>query len=138
MREFTIETWDTLLFSLSLMIAMLVFDLHLTVLALLPVPVAMLLAKATGRWVAGRTTASREANAALTTVLQEQLAGIRVLRLLAVLAHVACGCAVGRASRHQPGPGAAARRPPAGLHHAMSAGVLFVVWQGAKRPCQGQ
>ena len=79
-REFTIETWDTLLFSLSLMIAMLV-DLHLTVLALLPVPVAMLLAKATGRWVAGRTTASREANAALTTALQEQLAGIRVLRL---------------------------------------------------------
>ena len=62
-REFTIETWDTLLFSLSLMVAMLVYDLHLTVLALLPVPVAMLLAKATGRWVAGRTTASRQANA---------------------------------------------------------------------------
>jgi ATP-binding cassette, subfamily B, multidrug efflux pump len=35
-REFTIETWDTLLFSLSLMVAMLVYDLHLTVLALLP------------------------------------------------------------------------------------------------------
>ena len=80
-REFTIETWDTLLFSLSLMVAMLVYDPPLTVLALLPVPLAMLLAKATGRWVAGRTTASREANAALTTALQEQLAGIRVLRL---------------------------------------------------------
>src|SRR3989441_8549916 len=51
-REFTIETWDTILFSLSLMIAMLVFDLRLTILALLPVPVAMLPAKATGRWVA--------------------------------------------------------------------------------------
>src|SRR5206468_4662996 len=80
-REFSIETWDTILFSLSLMVAMLVYDPILTVLALLPVPVAMLLAKATGRWVAGRTTASREANASLTTALQEQLAGIRVLRL---------------------------------------------------------
>src|SRR2546427_459294 len=80
-REFSIETWDTMLFSLSLMIAMLVYDPTLTVLALLPVPMAMLLAKATGRWVASRTTASREANASLTTALQEQLAGIRVLRL---------------------------------------------------------
>src|SRR5439155_7242049 len=80
-REFSIETWDTLLFSLSLMVAMLFYDPTLTVLYLLPVPVAMLLAKATGQWVAGRTTASREANAALTTALQEQLAGIRVLRL---------------------------------------------------------
>src|SRR6185369_13129141 len=51
-REISIETWDTMLFSLSLMIAMLVYDLHLTILALLPVPAAMLLAKATGRWVA--------------------------------------------------------------------------------------
>src|SRR5262249_45096790 len=49
-REFSIETWDTLLFSLSLMVAMLVYDPTLTVLALLPVPIAMLLAKATGRW----------------------------------------------------------------------------------------
>ena len=50
-REFTIETWDAMLFSLSLIVAMLVYDLPLTVLALLPVPMAMLLAKATGRWV---------------------------------------------------------------------------------------
>lgn len=39
LREFTIETWDTLLFSLSFIVAMLVFDLRLTVLVLLPVPV---------------------------------------------------------------------------------------------------
>ena len=37
-REFTIETWDTILFSLSLMVAMLIYDPTLTVLALLPVP----------------------------------------------------------------------------------------------------
>src|SRR6266700_7990416 len=30
-REFSIETWDTLLFSLSLMVAMLVYDLPLTI-----------------------------------------------------------------------------------------------------------
>src|SRR5499433_3684612 len=34
-REFSIETWDTLLFSLSLIVAMLVYDPILTVMALL-------------------------------------------------------------------------------------------------------
>ena len=80
-REFTIETWDTILLSLSLRVTILVFDPDLTILALLPVAAAMLLAKAAGRWVAGRTTASREANGSLTTAFQEQLSGIRVLRL---------------------------------------------------------
>src|SRR5437870_11066123 len=127
-REFTIETWDTLLFSLSLMVAMLVFDLRLTILALLPVPVAMLLAKATGRWVAGRTTASREANASLTTALQEQLAGIRVLRLFG-----RTGAAVERVdmlSGEQAETNLALVRLRGGLRPVyttlMSAGVLFV------------
>src|SRR3989475_3357372 len=80
-REFTIETWDTVLFSLSFVVAMLVFDPGLTVLALLPAPLAMVLAHATGRWVAGRTTSSREANADLTSAIQEHLSGIRGLRL---------------------------------------------------------
>lgn len=80
-REFIIETWDTLLFSLSLVVAMFVYDARLSALALLPTPFAMLLAQAVGRWVRARTTAAREANAALTTTLQEQLAGIRVLKL---------------------------------------------------------
>lgn len=81
LREFTIETWDTILFSLFLVVAMLVYDVPLAVLALPPVPAAMLLAKATGQWVADRTTASHRGNATLTTALQEHLAGIRVLRL---------------------------------------------------------
>src|SRR6266849_3196342 len=80
-REFTIEIWDTVLFSLSFVVAMLVFDPGLTFIALLPVPFAMVLAHATGRWVARRTTKAREANADLTSAIQEQLAGIRVLRL---------------------------------------------------------
>ncbi len=138
-REFTIETWDTLLFSLSLMVAMLVYDPTLTVLALLPVPMAMLLAKATGRWVAGRTTASREANASLTTALQEQLAGIRVLRLFG-----RTGAAVERVdtlSGEQADTNLALVRLRGGLRPVyttlMSAGVLFVVWQGGEKVVSG-
>jgi len=138
-REFSIETWDTILFSLSLMIAMLVFDLPLTILALLPVPVAMLLAKATGRWVAARTTASREANASLTTALQEQLAGIRVLRLFG-----RTGAAVERVdtlSGEQADTNLALVRLRSGLRPVyttlMSAGVLFVVWQGGEKTVNG-
>src|SRR5262245_11228402 len=80
-RESTIEIWDTVLFSLSFVVAMLVFDPGLTVLALLPAPFAMVLAHATGRWVARRTTRAREANADLTAAIQEYLSGVRVLRL---------------------------------------------------------
>ncbi len=80
-REFSIETWDTLLFSLSFVVTMFLYDPGLSALALLPAPFAMLLAQAVGRWVRMRTTAARETNAALTSTLQERLAGIRVLKL---------------------------------------------------------
>src|SRR5947209_12364172 len=73
-REFTIEMWDTVLFSVSLVVAMFLLDAPLAAAALAPVPVAMLIAHASGRWVGGRTTAARQANAALTAALQEQLA----------------------------------------------------------------
>ena len=138
-REFTIETWDTLLFSLSLMVAMLVFDLRLTVLALLPVPVAMLLAKATGRWVASRTTASRQASSALTTALQELLSGIRVLRLFG-----RTGAAVERVDRlsgEQAGTNLALVRLRGGLRPVyttlMGVGVLVVIWQGGEKVVSG-
>ncbi|HEX2278579.1 MAG TPA: ABC transporter ATP-binding protein [Candidatus Tectomicrobia bacterium] len=138
-REFTIETWDTVLFSLSLIVAMLVFDPHLTVLALLPVPLAMLLAKATGRWVAARTTASRQANASLIAVLQEQLAGIRVLRLFG-----RTGAAVERVdalSGKQAEANLALVRLRGGLRPVyttlMTAGVLLVVWQGGEKAVSG-
>jgi ABC-type multidrug transport system fused ATPase/permease subunit len=139
LREFTIETWDTLLFSLALIVAMLVYDLPLTMLALLPVPLAMLLAKATGRWVAGRTTASREASATLTTALQELLAGIRVLRLFG-----RTGAAVDRVdalSGEQADTNLALVRLRGGLRPVyttlMGAGVLFVVWQGGEKVVSG-
>ena len=138
-REFTIETWDTLLLSLSLMVAMLIFDLRLTVLALLPVPVAMLLAKATGSWMARRTTASRQASSALTTALQELLAGIRVLRLFG-----RTGAAVDRVdslSEEQADTNLALVRLRGGLRPVyttlMGAGVLFVIWQGGEKVVSG-
>lgn len=138
-REFTIETWDTVLFSLSFAVAMLVFDPGLTLLALLPVPLAMILAHATGRWVAGHTTRAREANADLTSAIQEYLAGIRVLRLF------------GRASASVERVAALSRRfaernlsvirLKGGLQPVyttlMTGGVLLIVWQGSARVIAG-
>src|SRR5438093_9625616 len=79
-REFTIEMWDTVLFSISLIVAMAFLDAPLTATALAPVPVAMLIAHASGRWVSGRTTAARQANAELTAALQEPLGAVRLVR----------------------------------------------------------
>jgi ATP-binding cassette subfamily B multidrug efflux pump len=70
--ELTTETWDTVLFSISLIAGMLIINPGLTLLTLLPVPLGMLLAKATGRWVTERTITMREVSAALTAYLQER------------------------------------------------------------------
>ena len=45
------------------------------------VAAAMVVAQLSGRWVTGRTTATRQANAALTSAIQELVGGIRVLRM---------------------------------------------------------
>jgi ATP-binding cassette subfamily B protein len=138
-REFTIEIWDTVLFSLSFVVAMLVIDPSLTLLALAPVPLAMVLAHATGRWVARRTTQAREASADLTAAIQEYLVGVRVLRLF------------GRASAsvervaHLSDRFAARNlglvRLKGGLQPVyttlMIAGVVLVVWQGSERVVAG-
>jgi ABC-type multidrug transport system fused ATPase/permease subunit len=138
-REFTIETWDTVLFSLSFVVAMLIFDPGLTLLALLPVPFAMVLAHATGRWVARRTTRAREANADLTSAIQECLSGIRVLRLF--------GRASASVERIADRSGTVAERNlslarlKGGLQPVyttlMIAGVVLIVWQGSERVVTG-
>jgi len=138
-REFTIETWDTVLFSLSFVVALLVFDPGLTLLALLPVPLALVLAHATGRWVARRTTRAREANADLTSAIQEHLAGVRVLRLFgrgtASVARIA-GLSQEVAERNL-----GLARLKGGLQPIyttmMVAGVLLIVWQGSERVLAG-
>jgi ATP-binding cassette, subfamily B, multidrug efflux pump len=138
-REFTIETWDTVLFSISLVVAMLLFDAGLTALALFPVPVALFLSHASGRWVQRRTAASREANAALTGALQEQLAGVRVLRLFGRTATAVERVAA--LSDRYAGANLAAVRLKGGLQPVYTAlvtgGVVFVVWVGGSRVVDG-
>ncbi len=138
-REFTIETWDTVLFSVSLVVAMLVYDAPLAALALLPVPVALLLSHASGRWVQRRTTAAREANASLTAAVQEQLAGVRVLRLFGRTATAVERVAALSASFAA--ANLAAVRLKGGLQPVYTAlvtgGVVFVVWLGGIRVVEG-
>jgi len=138
-RELTIEAWDTVLLSVSLTVAMLYYDARLTMLALIPVPVAMLLAHATGRWVRGRTTAAREANSALTAELQEQLAGVRVLRLFGRTS--ASVERIRALAGRQALANLAVVRLQAGLAPVystmMMAGVVLVVWLGGREVAAG-
>jgi ATP-binding cassette, subfamily B, multidrug efflux pump len=138
-REFTIETWDTVLFSLSFVVAMLLLDPTLTLLALLPAPCAMILAHATGRWVAGRTTRAREANAELTATLQEYLAGVRVLRLFGRASASVEG--VARLSKRFAEANLTMFRLRGGLQPVyttiVTAGVLAVLWRGGQRVMVG-
>jgi ATP-binding cassette, subfamily B, multidrug efflux pump len=138
-REFTIEIWDTVLFSISLVVAMLVYDAGLTVLALAPVPLALVLAHAMGRWVQRRTTAAREANADLTASLQEQLAGVRLLRLFGRAAAAVERTAV--LSRRQADANLTAARLRGTLQPVytalITAGVVLLIWQGGERVIAG-
>jgi ATP-binding cassette, subfamily B, multidrug efflux pump len=138
-REFIIETWDTLLFSVSLIVAMMLYDARLSALVLVPTPLALLLSYGMGRWVGGRTRAAREANAQLTAVLQEQLASLRVLRLF--------GCAdtaVAEVRTRSQGQAAANLRRiglGTGLQAVYSvlitAGVVVLIWRGGGRVVAG-
>src|ERR1700694_1344344 len=138
-REFTIEIWDTVLFCISFVVAMLFIDPLLTALALLPVPAALLVAHAVGRWVTQRTTISRQVNARLTAAIQEYLAGIRVLRLFGRRA--AAGDQVADLSQQQARANLDLVRVRTGLQPAystlMTAGIVAVVWLGGERVLAG-
>jgi ABC-type multidrug transport system fused ATPase/permease subunit len=138
-REFTIETWDTVLFSCSFIVAMFVIDARLSLLALAPVPLAMLIAHASGRWVAARTTRAREANAALTGRIQELLAGFRVLRFFG--RGPAATAEIETFSRTFAEGNLSASRLRLGLpplySTLMMSGILFVIWQGGERVIDG-
>lgn len=139
LRELTTEIWDTVLFSISLIVAMLVIAPGLTAVVLAPVPVALIIAYASGRWVVSRTLSAREANAALTTRIQESLSGFRVLRLFGrngpateEVAELARDFAVKnlRVTRLKMG-----LQP---LYSTlMTAGVVFIVWQGGNQVIAG-
>jgi ATP-binding cassette subfamily B protein len=138
-REFIIETWDTLLFSISLIVAMLVYDAGLTALVLLPTPLALLLSYATGRWVSARTRAAREANADLTALLQEQLAGLRVLRLFgradAAVADIATLSEAQARANLRIMALRGALQPLYSL--LITAGVVLLIWLGGTRVVTG-
>jgi len=133
-RSITIDLWDTMLSAVSVLVTMVLYNPALTALSLIPVPAAMALAHAAGRWVRRRTTVAREANAALTASLQEQLAGVRVLRLFG-----RAGAAVERIRGHaarQAEANIAVVRLQAGLEPVygtmMMCGVVLVVLLGGR------
>ena len=138
-REFTIEAWDTVLFSCSFVVAMLIMDARLTLLALAPVPVAMLIAQASGRWVAARTARAREANAELTARIHELLSGFRVLRFFGRGSAATMEIAQFSTNYAQRNLEAARLRlglPPV-YSTLMMSGVLVVIWQGGERVVAG-
>jgi ABC-type multidrug transport system fused ATPase/permease subunit len=138
-REFTIETWDTVLFSLSFIVALFVIDAELSLMALAPVPIAMILAHASGRWVSARTTQAREANGDLTAAIQELLAGLRVIRFFG--RKQAAVDEVSQLSQSFAERNLSASRLSLGLRPVystiMMTGVLFVVWQGGDQVANG-
>lgn len=139
-NESTTEIWDTWLFSITLVVTMLLYDPRLTLLAMLPVPLAFFLAYRSREWVRERTQAVRLANADLGAALQERLIGLRLLRLLgqteqAVRRIEALSERLARASlaevRLQ-----AALQPIYAL--TVTAGVVLIVWQGGNSVVQGE
>jgi len=138
-RELTTESWDTVLFSISLIAGMLIIDPRLTAVALLPVPLGMLLAKAAGRWVSERTIAMREESAALTAYLQERLTGLRVVRLFGRIDATVEHAAV--LSQRLAAANLATIRLRSGLQPAytllMTSGIVFVIWLGGERVVSG-
>jgi ABC-type multidrug transport system fused ATPase/permease subunit len=138
-REFTIEIWDTVLFSVSFVVALLLIDRELTLLSLAPAPLAMVLAHATGRWIARRTTSAREASASVTAAIQEQLAAIRVWRLFGRAS--ASVERVAERSAAVADANVSLARLKGGLQPIYTtlviAGVVIVVWGGSRRVLAG-
>ena len=137
--EVMVETWDTLLFSASLVVTMFLYNAGLAALALAPVPPALWLAKRAGRMVAHRTTVARESEAELTGVLREQLGALRLLRLFGRTG--AATERVGRCAGVQAQAELAAIRLDealAAIYTALlSAGTVFIVWLGGERVVTG-
>lgn len=138
-NESTTELWDTWLFSFSLVGAMIAYDLRLTLLVMLPVPLAMLLAYASRSWVRGRSLSVRMANAELSVALQEHLAGIRILRLFGRTDEAVDR--VDRLSARLKQANLAEARLRLGLQPVYSvliiSGVILVVWLGGQSVIHG-
>jgi ATP-binding cassette, subfamily B, multidrug efflux pump len=138
-NELFVETWDTLLSSVSLVVVMFIYDPTLGILALVPVPVALALAKLAGAWVARRMLRARQANATLTAFVQEGLAGVRVLHASGRRAAWTARMSL-LASAQADAELAATRLDSvlAPLYGTLTtAGVLAVIWLGGMRVAAG-
>lgn len=137
--EVIVETWDTLLFSLALAVTMLLYDPTLGLIALAPVPVALVLAKAVGARESERTLQARQADAAVSSFAQEGLTGLRVLRVSGRGA--AYTARLRTLADRQAGAELAAARLEAVLAPLytllITSGVLAVLWLGGLRVASG-
>jgi ABC-type multidrug transport system fused ATPase/permease subunit len=137
--EVIVETWDTLLFSLSLVIAMLVLDAPLAALALAPLPIAMTVAKVSGQSVTRRTLAARRVNGALTTYIAEHLTAVRTIRMYGRAK--ASTAVLLRLANEQADAELAATRLGSVLQPVyatlMASGVVAVLWLGGTRVVTG-
>jgi ATP-binding cassette, subfamily B, multidrug efflux pump len=138
-REFTTETWDTVLFSASPVVAMAAYDARLTVLVLLSIPAALALACFSGRWVSQRTTAARAVNAELTATLQEHFSSLRLLRVFG--RSEAAVTRVADLAQQQADANLGAVRLRTELQPIytvlINAGVMVLIWQGAEQVMSG-
>jgi ABC-type multidrug transport system fused ATPase/permease subunit len=118
---------------------MLLINAPLALMSLAPVPAAMLIAHAAGRRISARTTAAREANAALTARIQELLVGFRVLRFYGRGA--AATQEVRKVSEAYARRNLSAARLKLGLpplySTLMTSGVVVVVWVGGEEVIAG-
>ncbi len=138
-NESTTELFDTWLFSFSLVAAMISYDATLTLLVMIPVPLALLLAYFSREWVRKRTRAVRLANADLTAALQEYLSGVRIFRLFGRTSQATER--VEQLSRRLEQASLAEARLQVGLKPVYSTlitlGVVLVVWLGGQRAVSG-
>jgi ABC-type multidrug transport system fused ATPase/permease subunit len=137
--EVMVETWDTLLFSASLIVTMLVLSPLLALLALAPVPIALWMAKRSGVIVARRTRISRETEAELTVALRERIGALRLLRLFGRTRSATARVFV--LAERQAGAELAAIRLEEGLSGiyttVLSSGAVFIVWLGGRQVVSG-
>ena len=137
--EVMVETWDTLLFSLSLIVTMIVLSPGLALLALMPVPVALILAQRSGLAVAKRTRQARESESNLTTALREHIGALRLIRLFgrvgATIRQV--GDLAGVQARSELNVIRLDEALGATYSIVLAAGVVVVFWLGGTRVVQG-
>ncbi len=138
--EVIVETWDTVLFSISLVVAMMAYDAPLTIVALLPVPVALWIAGTAGRRIAARTVSARQSDAHLTALVHDLVSSHRALRLTGRRA-AAVERVAGLARRQAVAEVAALRLNALLLaiySSLLSLGVVFVIGRGGEQVAAGR